>query len=97
MDSVAPTRLSPVLAQERASHRVAQPHVMLVPLGGWTALLVPEPARGRRIIGAGDLDAAVEMHGAGAVLVVAKRFERQRPETRLLLGEHGGDLALGGA
>ena len=37
------------------------------------------------------------MHGAAAVLVVAKRLERQRAERRTLLGEHGGDLALGRA
>ena len=33
-----------------------------------------------RFKGRGDLDAAVEMRGAMAVLVVAKRFERQRAE-----------------
>src|SRR3989441_1339207 len=31
------------------------------------------------------------------VLVVAKGLQRQREEMRLLLGEHGGDLALGGS
>jgi len=68
--------------------------VVIVPLDGERAA---EPARRRRVVGAGDFDVAVEMHGARPVLVVAKRLERQRSEVRLLLGEHGGDLALGGA
>src|SRR2546427_8513442 len=37
------------------------------------------------------------MHGAGAVVVVAKGLERQRSEMRLYRGERGGDLTLGGA
>src|SRR5438093_13636005 len=56
-----------------------------------------EPARRRGVVGAGDFDTAVEMHGTGAVVVIAKGLERQRSEMRLFLGEHGGDLTLGGA
>ena len=56
-----------------------------------------EPARRRGVVGVLDLDAAVEMDRAPAELVVAKRLDRQRPQRRPLLGEHGGDLALGGA
>src|SRR5207253_11346989 len=68
--------------------------VAIVPLDGDRAA---EPARRRGVVGAGDFDTAVEMHGARAVVVVAKGLERQRSELRLFLGEHGGDLTLGGA
>jgi len=68
--------------------------VVIVPLDGHHA---PEPAGRRRIVGAGDFDAAVEVDGARAVLVVPKRLDGQRLQLRLLLGEHGGDLALGRA
>ena len=56
-----------------------------------------DPAGRRRVVGRGDLDATVQMHGAAAVLVVAERLERQRAERRTFLGKHGGDLALGRA
>ena len=56
--------------------------------------MAADPAGRRAVVGGGDLDAAVEMHGAAAVFVVAERLERQRAEGRTLLGEHGGDLAL---
>ena len=56
-----------------------------------------DPARRRRVVGRGDLDTAVEVHGAAAVLVVAERLDRQRAERRAFLGKHGGDLALGRA
>ena len=45
----------------------------------------------------GGADATAQMHGAAAVLIVAKRLERQRAERRTFLGKHGGDLALGRA
>jgi hypothetical protein len=57
----------------------------------------PEPARRRRVVGAGDFDAAVDMNGADTVLVMAEGLERQREQMRPLLGEHGGDLPLDGA
>ena len=56
-----------------------------------------EPARRRGVVGGLDFDAAVEMDRARAELVVAKRLDRQRPQRRPLLGEHGGHLALGRA
>ena len=39
-----------------------------------------DPAGRRRVVGRGDLDATVQMHGAAAVLVVAERLEGQRAE-----------------
>ena len=83
-----------VLAKQFAGAGVEQPDVGPVPLDVDAAA---DPARRCGVVGRGDLDAAVEMHGALAVLVVAKRFERQSHERRALFGKHGGDLALGGA
>src|SRR2546428_2065941 len=94
VDRVAPAGLAPVLAEEFPGRGIEEPDVVLVPLDGD---LAAEPARRRGVVGAGDFGAAVEMHGAGAVLVVAKGFERQRLEMGLLLGEHRRDLAFGGA
>ena len=91
---MAPGRLAAMLAQERAGGGIEEADVHAVPLDRDVAA---DPARRRGVVGVLDLDAAVEMDGAGAELVVAKRLDRQRPQGRPLLGEHGGDLALGGA
>ena len=56
-----------------------------------------DPARRRAVVGGFDFDAAVQMHGALAVLVIAERFERQRQQERLLFGKHGRHLPFGGA
>ena len=83
-----------VLADELAGARVEQPDVGVVPLHVDAAA---DPAGRRTVVGRRDLDAAVQMQVAAAVLVVAKRLERQRAERRAFLGEHGGDLAFGRA
>ena len=64
-----------VLAQQLAGVGVEEADVDLVPLHVDAAA---DPAGRRRLAGRGDLDVAIQMHGAAAVLVVAKRFERQR-------------------
>ena len=56
-----------------------------------------DPARRRAVVGGFDFDAAIQVHGSLAVLVIAKRFDRQRKQRRTLFGEHRCDLALGGA
>src|SRR5262249_20126749 len=94
MDGVAPADVAPVLAEQRARGGIEHPDVVIVPLDRDRA---PEPAGRGRIVGARHFDTAVEMDGARAVVVVAKRFDRERLQSRLLLSEHGGDLALGGA
>jgi hypothetical protein len=93
MDAMPAARLPPMLAEQGPGGGIKQPDVPLVPLHGD---LTPKPPRGRRVVRAGDLDAAVEMHGARAVLVVAEGLKGQRPQLQLRLGEHGGDLALDG-
>src|SRR6185312_5087161 len=55
------------------------------------------PARRRAIISRFDFHASVQMHGSLAVLVIAKRLQRQRLQRGLFFGEHGGYLAFGGA
>ena len=87
-------RHAQVLAEELAGVRVEQADVGAVPLHVDAAA---DPAGRRAVVGRRDLDAAVEMHAAVTVLVIAKRLERQRAEGRAFLGKHGGDLALGGA
>src|SRR2546422_911966 len=46
------------------------------------------------VVRRGDFNAAVEVDGAGAEGVVAKRGRGKRLEVRALLGEHRGDLPL---
>ena len=80
-----------MLTQQLARLRGEQTDMQVVPLHldpsadppGWCAVV-----RGL------DLDAAIEVHRAFAVPVIAKRFERERAERRLLLGKHDGDLPL---
>jgi len=56
-----------------------------------------DPTRRCAIVSGLDFDAAIQMHRAFAILVIAERFERQRKQSGLLLGEHRCNLALGGA
>src|SRR5205823_2554629 len=53
-----------------------------------------DPAGRRAVVRRLDFDTAIEMDRALAVPVIAKRFERERAERRLLLGKHDGDLPL---
>ena len=73
---------------------IEQSHEEVVPLH---VDATPDPARRGAVIRRVDLHAAIEVHGADAEAVVAKRLERQRAERRLLLSKHGGDLPLRGA
>ena len=55
-----------------------------------------DPAGRCAVVRRFDFDAAIKMDGPLAVPVIAKRFDRRRPERRLLLGKHHSDLALRG-
>jgi len=54
-----------------------------------------DPARRRSVVGGLDFDAAVQMHGALAIKVIAKRLDRQRQQRWFLFREHGRELPLG--
>ena len=67
--AIAAGMLALVLAQERIRQAIEDADGALVPRD---EDLVADPARRDAVIGGGDLDAAVEVHGARAELVVAK-------------------------
>src|ERR1035437_5762996 len=56
-----------------------------------------DPARRRAIVSSFDLDAAIQVHRAFTVLVIAEGLDGQWQQGRPLFGEHGSDLPLGGA
>jgi hypothetical protein len=83
-----------MFAQQLAGFGIEQPDKQLIPLHSQHA---PDPARRGAIVSGFDFDAAVQMHDAFAVLVITEGFDGQRQQERLLFGEHGHDLAFGGA
>jgi hypothetical protein len=52
---------------------------------------------GELVIGGLDLNAAIQIYGPLAVLVITEGLERQRLQLRLLFGERGRDLPFGAA
>ena len=84
----------PILWVHGVATTKEQPDVVLVPLD---SDLAPEPARRRRVVGTSDFDAAIEMHGAPPMLVVAKGLQRQGQQRWSFFGKHGRDLPFGGA
>jgi hypothetical protein len=94
VDTEASAFLAHMFAQELTGLRVEEADVKGVPLNVDGP---PDPAGRGAVIGGFDFNAAVEMNGSLAVLVVAERFQRQRQQGGFLFGEHGGDLPLGGA
>src|SRR5207302_423036 len=83
-----------VFAQQDSALRIEDPHLEVIPLHPDQSADVP----GRYgVVGAGDFDVPIEVHGAIAVLVETKRLDGQRSEEWLLLRKHRRDLALGGA
>jgi hypothetical protein len=91
--AIAAGRLAHVLDQQQP-RSVQEPHAAIVPLHGQALADAPG---GHRVVRAVDLDVAVQMHRALAVLVVAEGLDGQRPQMRQLLGKHRRDLALGRA
>ena len=76
LDAMPAPRRAQVLAEELAGAGIEQPHVSCVPLD---VDATADPARRRPVVGRRNLDAAVQMHGAVAVLVVAERLEPDMP------------------
>src|SRR5262249_35925190 len=56
-----------------------------------------DPAWWCAVVGSLDFDAAIQVHGSFAVLVIAERFDRQRKQCGPLFREHGRDLSLSGS
>jgi hypothetical protein len=83
-----------VLAKQLAGGRVEEADLVPVPLDGHRA---PDPAGRSGVVGAVHLDTAVEVDGAGAIAIGAEGLDGKREQGGSLLGEHGGNLALGGA
>ena len=77
-------RLAPMFPEQGPGGEIEKPDVEVVPLH---SDLATEPAGRGRVVGASHFDAAVEMHGALAVLVVAEGLERQREQVGAFLGE----------
>ena len=74
-DAMSATLLPQMLAQQLAGARIDQPHVHRVPLH---VDLPPDPARRRAVVSSFNFDAAIQMNGALAILVIAERLQRQR-------------------
>ena len=93
-DAMPATLAAQMLAQQLAGARIEQTHEHRVPLH---MDLPPDPARRRSVVSRFNLDAAIQMHRALAILVVAERLQRQRLQIGLLFGEHRRHLPLGPA
>ena len=90
-DAMMTASRAQVLAQQLARARIEHADVQGVPLHGDP---LTDPARGHAVVRGLDFDAAIEVHAARAVPIVAKGFERQRLQVRPLLGKHRAHLAL---
>ena len=86
--------LAEMLTQQLPGSQIEQTNVQAVPLHAHEAA---DPARRCAVIGGFDLDASVQMDGSLAVLVIAKRFQRQGQQRGFLFGEHGSHLTFGAA
>jgi hypothetical protein len=80
-----------MLAQQLSGVRRQQPDVQIIPLHLHPP---PDPAGRRAVVRGLDFDAAIQVHRPFAVPVIAKRFEREWAEGRLLFGNHRRDLPL---
>ena len=93
-DAMPATLLAAVLAQQLPRARIQHPHDVAVPLHFHTAA---DPAWRRAVVSGIDFDAAIQVYAPVAKLIQAEWLQRQWQQRRLLFGEHGCYLALGGA
>src|ERR1700689_1214211 len=91
---MAASLLTQVFPQQLAGERVQDADMRCVPL---PLNMASNPARWRAVVSGLDFDAAIQVYGALAVLVIAKRFQRQWQQRRTLFGEHRCHLPFGGA
>src|SRR5215813_6053888 len=83
-----------VLAQQLPGTRIQYPHDVAVPLYFHATA---DPTGRRAVVSGIDFDAAIKVHAPVAKLIHAEWLQRQSQQRRLLFGEHGRYLALGGA
>src|SRR5579862_1578741 len=94
VNAMTPTFLSEVLTEQLPGDGIQQADVGGVPLHLNASA---DPTRRRAVIGGLHFDAAVQVHRAFAILVITKRFERQRKQSWLLFSKHCRNLPLGGS
>src|ERR1017187_4562554 len=83
-----------MLAQQLTGLGIEQTHEHRVPLHMNPASY---PARRRSVVSSFNFDATIQVYRALAILVVAKRLQRQSLQEGLLFGEHHRHLTLGTA
>src|ERR1039458_1242750 len=93
-DAIPAAPLAHVFAQQLPGFGIEQANIQFIPLHARHA---PDPTRRCAVVSGLDFDAAIQMHDALAVLVIAEGFQRQRKQGGLLFGKHSGDLPFGGA
>src|SRR5271155_6263938 len=81
-----------MFAQQLTSFGIEQADVQRVPLHLHHS---SDPAWRRAVVGRLDFDAAIEMHDALTVLVIAERFDRQGKQEWFLFSKHRSDLPFG--
>ena len=88
------TPCAQMFTEELPALRIDDTHVQVVPLHRDA---LTDPARRHAVVRGLDFDAAIEVHAARAVAIVAKGLERERLQMRALLRKHRAHLTLGGA
>jgi hypothetical protein len=91
VNPVAAAWFTEMFAQQLSRLRIEQPYPLKVPLHLHAAA---DPSWRRAVVSGFDFEAAVQMHGAFAVLLIAERLERQRLQRGFLFGEHRRYLSL---
>ena len=91
---MAASLLTHVLAQQLARDGIDDTYMASVPLH---TNRTANPAWWRAVVRGIYFDAAIQIDGPLAVLVIAEGLQRQRLKLGFLFGEHGGDLTFGGA
>src|SRR5271165_3731920 len=94
LDAIPSSLLAQVFAQQLPGLGIEQADIQVIPLH---PDLASDPARRCPVVSGFDLDAAVQMHDAFAVLVIAERLQWKRKQRGFLFGKHGSHLPLGGA
>ena len=77
--------LAQMLAKKLVGVWMQDAHVQRVPLHLHGT---PDPSWWQAVVGSLDFHAAIQMHHAFSVLVVAERFERKGLQVRFFFGEH---------